>query len=326
MINETFNEFIDNYIASLPFVDDLCILNGIEKSELRENAIVKSEDLFESDENILVSIHPFIANNRSVAHTHDYFELLYVSRGKCTQSINSQSRDLYVGDICLLSPNDRHSVNTHSPSDLLFNILIKPSLFQESFLCLIAENDLMSRFFLTSLFTTNEKNSYLYFPSNKNSQSTILVQSIIKEFFKKDICYKKSMECYLALLFTELLRTHKESIDRENYEIMGNNQLSDILSYINQYKNTATLASVAEAFHYHPTYLSSLIKKHTNKSFSEIIIEAKLQEACYYLKSTDLPVEDIAQLVGYYDRSYFHRVFKKQYKMTPNEYRAAFKI
>lgn len=321
MDKSNFNDYIDEYINTNPMLDDNQIIIEIQKSELSTSSVVKSGDIFKSDENILVLIHPFVANNRLMQHSHDYFELLYVSRGKCTQTINNETRDLTVGDICLLSPNDRHSISTSSADDLLFNILIKPSLFQDSFLCLIAENDLMSRFFLTSLFTINEKNAYLYFPSNANTQSSILVESIIREFFKKDICYKKSMECYLALLFTELLRTHKELIDRENYEIMGNNQLSDILSYINQHKNDATLSSVAKAFHYHPTYLSALIKKHTNKSFSEIILEAKLQEACYYLKNTELPVEEIAQLVGYYDRSYFHRVFKKQYGLTPNDYR-----
>ena len=66
------------------------------------------------------------------------------------------------------------------------------------------------------------------------------------------------------------------SIDKYNYKNMGNNHLSDILTSINDYKSTVTLSSVLKHFNYHPNYLSSLIKKYTNKSFSDILQELRL--------------------------------------------------
>ena len=119
----------------------------------------------------------------------------------------------------------------------------------------------------------------------------------------------------------ELARSWQEKIDNENYVLMGNNTLSGILAYISQNKQEVTLSSVAEHFHYHPKYLSSLIKKYTNKSFSEIVQEAKLQEARYYLETTDMSVDEIALAVGYYDRSYFNRTFKRSFNMSPASYR-----
>lgn len=316
-----FNQYIDMYFHEHPSPDNETLIRSIETCEQQAEYFISSDAIFKSDDNILVLKHPYAANGRRRPHSHDYFELIYVSRGNCTQIINGQSCNLKEGDLCLLNPHDRHYIDIDHPDDLLFNIMIKPSLFRESFLCLIAENDFISSFFLTSLFTVSRQNSYLYFPRHTASSSGTIIQSLIREFFEQQMGYRKSIECYLALLFTELMRCHKDRIDRENYEIMGNNQLSSILAYMNRHKVDATLSSVAREFHYHPNYLSSLIKKYTNKSFSGIMQEAKLQEACYYLKNTDIPIEEIVTLLGYYDRSYFNRVFKKHHGMSPNDFR-----
>ncbi len=316
-----FNQYIDMYFMEHPTPDHDTLMNSISACEEQGDFFLASDYIFKSNDNILVLKHPYAANGRKKPHSHDYFELIYVSRGNCTQNINGKDCDLKEGDLCLLNPNDKHCIDISHPDDLLFNIMIKPSLFRESFLCLIAENDFISNFFLTSLFTVSKQNSYLYFPRYVNSSSGSIIQSLIREFLEQQMGYRKSMECYLALLFTELMRCQKEQIDKENYEMMGNNQLSAILAYMNQHKTDATLSSVAKEFHYHPNYLSSLIKKYTNKSFSELMQEARLQEACYYLEHSEIPIEEIALLLGYYDRSYFNRVFKKYYGMSPNDFR-----
>lgn len=316
-----FNQYIDMYLKENPLPDDAHFQELIQANLIKENESLSSFSLSTSDDNILVQLHPFVVSRYVGIHYHDYFELIYISRGRCTQTINGVSRDMKEGDLCLLTPNDHHAIATSHPSDLLFNIIIRPSLFEESFFSLIAENDVISRFFLTALFTQSAEQSYLYFPRHENTNLANHIQSLIKECFEKNLGYKKSMECYLALLFTELTRCHKDRIDKENYETMGNNQLSEILAYINLHKKDITLNAVAKKFHYHPKYLSALIKKYTNKSFSEFLQEAKLHEVCSYLRNTTLSIDEIIQIMGYYDRSYFNRLFKKNYHMTPSEYR-----
>lgn len=319
-----FNNYIDMYLKEHLLPNKQSLISCIESAKTSTTGIVEpltSAKILKASDNIMVMLHPTEANDLVSTHCHDFFELIYLSRGSCTQNINGISRNLKEGDLCLLNPQSKHAIATDSEDALLFNILINRSLFQESFLCLIAENDLISNFFLTSLFKESEEQHFLYFPRNESSNSGPLIQSLIREFYEKHFGYQKSMECYLALLFNELIRFQKKRIDEDTFEIMGNNPLSEILIYMNVHKYNVTLQSVAKEFHYHPNYLSTLIKKYTNKSFSEIIQEAKLQEVCYYLTKTDIPIEEIGHIMGYYDRSYFNRVFKKHFQMTPGEYR-----
>lgn len=279
-----------------------------------------SDNIFKESEDIKVILHAMDANNLD-SHYHDFFEIMYVYKGSCTNTINGKEFKMNEGDICILGMYDYHHVSVNCKDDILINIIIKKSLFDKSFLSLLSENDLLTNFFITSLFTLKDKQHYLYFGCKNNQTARNLIEQLITEYFNKKVCYKKSMECYLALVFSELLRSYQTSIDKDNYKKMGNNHLSDILTYINDNKTTVTLASVSKHFNYHPNYLSALIKKYTNKSFSDILQEVKLSEACDYLVNTDLSIDNIVSLLGYYDRSYFYKVFKKQYNMTPIEYR-----
>ncbi len=279
-----------------------------------------SDSIFSESEDIKVIIHAMDTNKLN-AYYHDFFEIMYVYKGSCINGINGNSFKMNEGDICILGMNDSHYVKVDCEGDILINILIKKSLFDKSFLSLLSENNLLTNFFITSLFALKDEQHYLYFPGENSKSAQVLIQQLVVEYFNKKVCYKKSMECYLALVFSDLLRSYQSSIDKDNYKNMGNNHLSDILTYINDNKSTVTLSSVSKHFNYHPNYLSSLIKKYTNKSFSDILQEVRLSEACDYLVNTDLCIDNIVTLLGYYDRSYFYKVFKKQYNMTPIEYR-----
>lgn len=322
MTAKAFQQYMEMYFREHPY-DINFIQDGLRQVfGGREDApMLHASNMLPAKDSILVMPHPFIANGRSKQHSHDYFELAYLSRGHCTQTIGELSCDLSEGDLCLLNPYITHNVDVSSPTDLLFNIMIKPSLFQNAFLQRVAGDDFISTFFVNAIFTASRQKSFLYFPRKDNTQVTAFVQSLIIEYFEKKTAYQKAVENYLALLFTELVRNWQNDIDQENYALMGNHPLSSILAYINQHKEDVTLASVAEHFHYHPKYLSTLIKKYTDKSFSQIVQEAKLAEICYYLKNTDMSIDELSKMMGYYDRSYFNRMFKKTFHMSPGQYR-----
>jgi transcriptional regulator GlxA family with amidase domain len=56
----------------------------------------------------------------------------------------------------------------------------------------------------------------------------------------------------------------------------------------------------------------------------EYIHTLRLEEAKQMLESTDLPVEAVAQEVGYQDTSFFGRLFRRKVALTPAQYRKRF--
>ena len=59
----------------------------------------------------------------------------------------------------------------------------------------------------------------------------------------------------------------------------------------------------------------------TGLSPTDFIIRARLAEACRRLRETDAPIGDIALESGFYDQSALTRQFRKQFGMTPREFR-----
>ena len=64
-----------------------------------------------------------------------------------------------------------------------------------------------------------------------------------------------------------------------------------------------------------------MIKKSTGFNFKELLQRKRLNKSVELLCDTKLPISDIIAAVGYENNSYFHRVFKERYHMTPRVFR-----
>ena len=63
------------------------------------------------------------------------------------------------------------------------------------------------------------------------------------------------------------------------------------------------------------------IKKRTGRNYTDLVQNKRLNQAAYLLTTTNMNVMDIGLAVGYDNTSYFHRIFQKQFGVTPRKYR-----
>ena len=68
-----------------------------------------------------------------------------------------------------------------------------------------------------------------------------------------------------------------------------------------------------------------MIKQQTNKTFSDIIYQYKLQNACNYLINSNLPIEKINNIVGYSSTNSLFRILKREFNLSPSEYRKQYR-
>lgn len=73
------------------------------------------------------------------------------------------------------------------------------------------------------------------------------------------------------------------------------------------------------------SYFTNLFYEKTGYSPLRYLTQLRIQEACRYLDSTDMKMNQISPLVGIEDPLYFSRLFAKTMKMSPSEYRARHK-
>ncbi len=96
-----------------------------------------------------------------------------------------------------------------------------------------------------------------------------------------------------------------------------------ILAYIEKhYMHDISLEQLGERMGLHPHYISRLFKKETGDNLVNYLNALRIREAKKLLKmQCHLPVSMIGQRVGFENRHYFSKVFKKYTGVTPAAYR-----
>jgi len=82
-----------------------------------------------------------------------------------------------------------------------------------------------------------------------------------------------------------------------------------------------TAQQLAELFHYSSKYLGRLFKSRCGKTVKEYLNTRRLEQACELLAQTDKSVVDISLRVGFSQVTYFNRLFRRYYGLTPCAYR-----
>jgi two-component system response regulator YesN len=108
-------------------------------------------------------------------------------------------------------------------------------------------------------------------------------------------------------------------------ELMNENRGYQTVEAVKQYlyksvTQMQSLTSVAEQFGINPSYLSRIFKKMTGQSFVQFSANLKIEKAKHLLLSSTLSINEIAEAVGYTERT-FGRVFKNVTDTTPANYR-----
>ncbi len=94
------------------------------------------------------------------------------------------------------------------------------------------------------------------------------------------------------------------------------------MTYIQSHTNMPiSVEDVAEEIHRSSSYLMRRFKAELGMSVGDYITKCKLQEACDLLVYGNRSLAEISTYLGYSSQSYFQNVFKKQFGMTPTQYR-----
>jgi len=75
----------------------------------------------------------------------------------------------------------------------------------------------------------------------------------------------------------------------------------------------------------HPSYLARTFRKFYGCTVGDYVRRLRVDYAVRELKESDKSLAEIATAAGFYDQSHFTHEFKSHLRMTPAEFRAAFR-
>lgn len=254
-------------------------------------------------------------------HTHDYVEIVYMYQGQTDHIINGEKITLKEGEFLFLSQNCRQENMPSTANDISVNFIVHPLFFENMLDVMSDEETMLHRFIIQCLQGDKGKPSYLHFKVSGILPLQNLAENLIWNLINNIPNQRKINESTMALLFSQLLNNANEA----EYSRDDSNIILKVLAYVDSHYADGSLTDLAGLLFYDFNALSKQIKKQTGKTYTELVQEKRLSQACFLLKNTEIGVSEISQMVGYENISYFHRIFNKNFGLSPKKYRNSFK-
>ncbi|HEM5963687.1 TPA: helix-turn-helix domain-containing protein [Streptococcus suis] len=278
-----------------------------------------SQHFFFQNKDIFISKHSRYAAYPE--HTHQFLEINYVYKGRCRQQINGQEFELKEGDILLMDVESRHSIEALRDEDILINILFQNKDVSINWLKqLQGENSLLYQFLLSDSSQHFKRDNFLLLHTEENSPVRQILTEMITEYFLPQEFSQQMLKHYLPLFFYQLARllpTLEKTVDLHLEE----STYAQILKIIDREYATISLTNLAKRLSFNKNYLSNLIKAESGQTFTQLVNQRKLMKAQLLLRTTQLPIQEIALSVGFSNKTYFYEKYKETFGHGPKEER-----
>ena len=255
-------------------------------------------------------------------HRHNYVEIIYMCSGTTTHMINGQTEILLkCGELLFLNQNASQEILPAGEDDIAINFIILPEFFDVSFSMMKDENVLRD-FLIGALRQDYSMGDYLHFEVADILPVQNLIENMIWSLVNKQPNRRYINQTTMGLLFLQLVN-YTDLISQNNPAQYEQNLVFTCLKYIEENYKTASLTELAALTSLPAYQLSRSIKQYTQSTFKDLLQQKRLNQAAFLLSTTRLPVEHIIAAVGYDNTSYFHKIFRNRFLMTPRAYRCA---
>lgn len=156
-------------------------------------------------------------------------------------------------------------------------------------------------------------------PLSRTGETLYLAEAILRKGLEKTE-YSHALCCsYLKTLLLE----QASELAHPRHSASGSTQTyRQCRRFIDEHFSTlCSPADVADAYGINVRYLARLFKRFGNITPHDYITRLKLNRAASLLLTSNLPVKQVAAMVGFEDPYHFSRNFKKFHGLSPSHYR-----
>ena len=254
------------------------------------------------------------------AHWHEHLEIVYVTGGAITASINDVSYELKKGDIFLVNSNDIHYTYTHE--DARYFLLQIPPVHLER--VSPRWNSLKFQEFIPGESEDGEK--------NRNMVRACLNSQMAEIFHEIDGLYQEKKEGYhllvlaavyrlLFLLYTEGIRTEEEASGSHG-ALRDLERMKLCMEYVQaHYGETISLADAAGLLSITPEHFCGLFRKYTGQTFLAYVNQIRMEHFYNDLLETDENITFLLDKNGITNYKGFLLKFKDRYGQSPKAVR-----
>lgn len=251
-------------------------------------------------------------------HVQQHFELLYCLEGRHELRAGNSTFLLEKGDVALIHPMEAHQTRTLDEGDNRYLVLkFTPE-------ALYAAGQPLYEFkYIFPYLYFNEQRTYVYTAQQlADSQLPELLMRILEERQRQEFGYEMALRAYISQVFLWFLRAWHRTRTTSALSERALRRLQHAAQYIEEHLcEDLKIQEVAQELGMGESTFSRFFSESTGMTFPAWIRLKRLGKAAMLLSQTDLPVIDIAMETGFSTASYLIYCFRRQYGITPNQFR-----
>jgi len=271
---------------------------------------IYTEEILDPQTEIHYAFHKSL-KDITIKHTHDFYEIFLIAKGKVKHIINDNEQVLDDGTMIFMRPNDIHYYQRYEKDEVeLINLAFPKKTITELFDYLgegfEAERLLESKLPPSIILSSTEK-------------------TILKERFEKlqliPLSKKSEIRTALRILLAEIMTNYfsksfwiqRSSVPKWLEETRSEMQQKE--KFVNGF------GSMVEISHRSKEHLCREFKKHYAQTPTEYINDLRLNYSANLLMTTDESIPYIAMESGFENLSHYYHLFKKKYNLSPGDFR-----
>lgn len=258
----------------------------------------------------------------SQLHFHEFVEISVVVDGSGIHRILGEAVECGVGDVYIINTGVPHAYFAKNDKEkpTVCNLLFDPS---DVFTGDIASSE--NPCYCYGVFKENALTAYIRLDCDMLDDIKNILTRIENEALKKQPQWQASVRAYLENLLICLGRCKEKPVGNmaTGLRLKDRFMVSETMRAVTEnYSDCSlTLETIAETMFISKSYLSRIFTKATGEHFSDYVRNVRIRQACRLLKETDKSNEQIVYECGMKDLPTFYKLFKKQFSLTPNQYR-----
>lgn len=284
---------------------------------------IEDSDVFEAGV-VKIAVNNVEHNGRIAFHSHSFWEFVYVDSGFAMHTCAGETSMLTAGDLFVIAPGETHAY-TRAYNTVIYNCLFRTSELGENereIFQLPGFSELRIRAEKGDDFPGKTKPECIRLDFAERHEIMTLIEKMHWERLNRPSGWQQVMRSLLMqmLVFYSRLDVSARRAEKRSDTYLGHTY--KILHYLEEnYSKNITGKELSQATGFSSDYITKQFKRELSMTPIEYLRRFRIAKSMELLRTTELPISEIAKAVGIEELSLFSRLFRQFAGETPSNYR-----